>query len=327
VTEDGRLFFWIPIPHLTVTDCEVRKVDAIDKGILRDLEHNCRITYEELSRKHGISANAIRKRITRLEETNVISAYVVSLSTAMIGSEFVFAILSTDGSRDEVEFVDKIGVNPWIIAASSYTDGTYLLIGEYTSTDELMAIATHLRSLDSVVDVELHTILQSKQGTTSLGNLHLRVIKCLLDDARMPIVEIANNTGLTARRVRRVLEEIEESNSVFASILLELGAASSIPFVIWFNYDQQKISPRELETWLEENYDMPLWQVFLSVAEPVAGGLFAVDTLTELDEIVRSIRGNDFIKTAKVSISTYHAYFDGPRARKLRDMIETAIGK
>ncbi|MDF1538683.1 MAG: AsnC family transcriptional regulator [Candidatus Thorarchaeota archaeon] len=299
-------------------------MDIIDKGILSDLTDNCRITYEELSRKHGISANAIRKRITRLEETKVISAYTVSLSTAMIGSEFVFAILSTDGSRDEVEFVNEIGSNPWIIAASSYTDGSYLLIGEYTSTDELMAIATHLRSLDSVHHVELHTILQSKGGIAPLGNLHLRVLRCLLEDARMPIIDIANKTGLTARRV---LEEIEASNSVHTSILLELGAASSIPFVIWFTYDQKKIGPRELEAWLEENYDLPLWQVFLSVAEPVAGGLFAVDTLTELDEIVRSIRKNDFIMTAKVSISTHHDYFEGPRSRKLREMIEAASGK
>ncbi len=320
----GRLFFRIHVPHLASTECVVRKMDAIDKGILQDLNSNCRITYEELSRKHGISANAIRKRITRLEETNVISAYIVSLSTAMIGSEFAFAILSTDGSRDEVEFVNEIGASPWIIAASSYTDGSYLLIGEYTSTDELMAIATHLRSLDSVDNVDLHTILQSKGGTAALGNLHLRVIKCLLEDAKMPIVDIANKTGLTARRVRRVLEEIEASNSVYTSVLLELGAASSIPFVIWFTYDQKKIGPRELESWLEENYSFPLWQLFLSVAEPVAGGLFAVDTLIELDEIVRSIRRTDFIKNAKVSISTHHQYFEGPRDRKIREMIESA---
>ena len=326
--EDGRFFFRMSIPHLTFACCVVRKMDAIDKGILRDLLANCRITYEELSRKHSISANAIRKRIMRLEETNVISAYVVELSSAMIGSEFVFAIVSTNGSRDEMEFVHQIGSNPWIIAASSYTDGTYLLIGEYTSTDELMSIATHLRSLDSVEKVELHTLLQSKGGgSISLGNLHLRVIKCLLEDARMPIVEIANNTGLTARRVRKVLKELQESNGISASVNLELGVANSIPFLTWFTYDQGKISPRAFREWLWENYEMPLWEVYLSVSEPMAGALFAVDTLSELDEIVRSIRRNDFIITAKVSISTHHEHFQGPRSRKLQEMIETALGE
>ena len=72
---------------------------------------------------------------------------------------------------------------------------------------------------------------------------------------------------------------------------------------------------------------MPLWQIFLSVSEPVAGGLFAVDTLTELDEVVRSLRRSEFIKTAKVSISTHHEYFDGPRSRKIREMIAEALGE
>ncbi|MHA1906188.1 MAG: winged helix-turn-helix transcriptional regulator [Candidatus Thorarchaeota archaeon] len=298
-------------------------MDPIDKGILRDLTTNCRITYEELARKHGISANAIRKRVLRLEETEVIAGYNILLSTAMIGSEFVFGLLTTDGSQDEEEFVNKIGSHQGIIAASSYTDGIYALIGEYTDTTELMEISTYIRTLDSVIDIEIHTILQRKGGKADLNKLHLRVLNCLVEDPRMAIVDIAANTGLTARRVRRVLQEIEETQSVSPSILLELGAANSIPFIAWFTYDANKMGPKEFEVWLRENYDFPLWQVFVSVSEPVVGALFAVDNLTELDTIVREIRRNDFVETVKVGVSTHHQYFPGPRNKKIQEMLST----
>jgi len=296
-------------------------VDPIDKGILRDLSKNCRITYEELARKYGISANAIRKRVLRLEETEVIAGYYVTLSPAMIGSEFVFALLVTEGSMDEVEFVQKIGAHPGIIAASSYTDGIYALVGEYTDTTELMEISTYLRSLESVQEVEIHSILQAKGGKTTFNNIHLRVLGCLLDDPRMSVVDISKNTGLTARRVRRVLQEIDDTNSVRPSAHIELGAASDIPFIAWFTYDSNLKDPREFEEWLWENYELPLWQVYVSVSEPVVGGLFAVDTLSELDLLVRKIRNVEFVRTTKVGISTHHAYFQGPRNRRLNEMI------
>ncbi len=306
----------------------VRFLDLIDKGILRDLETNCRITYEELARKHGISANAIRKRVIRLEETDVIAGYSVTLSSAMVGSEFVFGLLTTDGSQDEEEFVKKIGSHPGIIAASSYTDGIYALVGEYIDATELMEISTYLRTLDSVDKVEIHTILQGEErgGKGDLTKLHLRVLSCLVDDPRMSIIDITKNTRLTARRVRRVLQEIEETQSVRNSILLELGAASSIPFIAWFTYDANILSPKEFESWLWEDYELPLWQVFVSVSEPVVGALFAVDYLTELDSIVRDVRSNEFVKTVKVGISTHHQYFRGPRGRRLSEMIAEALG-
>ena len=297
-------------------------MDALDKGILNDLSFNCRMTYEELSRNHGISANAIRKRVMKLEETGVIDAYSVYLSPEMASVEQMFGLLETDGSLDEVDLVNKIGSNNCIVAASSYTDGTYALVGEYTNTNELMSIGTHLRSLESVNHVEMHSVLQKRGGSMKMNSLHLRVLKCLVEDPRMSIIDITEKTRLTARRVRKILQEIQDSGAVRCSVNLELGAASDIPFLIWLTYDQSIVSPEEFIAWLRTEYPLTLWQIFLSASEPVAICLFAVDTLTELDEIVRNTRKNEVIDRAKVTISTHHKYFDGPRRRLLFDMVK-----
>ena len=110
-------------------DSEAEKsLDSIDLGILHDLNNNCRVTFQGLSRKYGISANAIRKRVVKLEESGVIAGYHVRLSLAAIGSEMIFGLLSTDGSKDEEEFTNLIGQSPYILAAASYTNGLYAFL-------------------------------------------------------------------------------------------------------------------------------------------------------------------------------------------------------
>ncbi|MHA1937326.1 MAG: Lrp/AsnC family transcriptional regulator, partial [Candidatus Thorarchaeota archaeon] len=166
-------------------------MDLIDKGILSDLLENCRITYEELSRKHGISANAVKKRVQKLEESGVIHCYSIRLSLAMLDAQFLFGLLQTDGSQDEEAFVNKIGENPSIVAAAAYSDGYYALLAEYVSTVELMELGSHLRTLDGVEDVELHTLV-SKRGTkTDLSTNHLRVLYYLRKNPRISIVDLA----------------------------------------------------------------------------------------------------------------------------------------
>ncbi len=297
-------------------------MDELDKGILMDLVSNCRITYEELSRKHGVSANAIRKRVMRLEETGIVDSYAVTLSPAMTSTEHMFGFLRTNGSLDEIKLLTEIAKNRCIIAASSYTDGTYALVGEYSNTNELMEIGTHLRSLKSVSDVEMHTVLQKEGGKMELTSLHLRVLKCLSIDARMSIVEITEKTGLTARRIRKLLQEIQDSGAIRVTANVELGAASDIPFLIRMTYNQSKMTPDNLMDWLWDSYPLPLWQLFMSASEPVAIALFAVDTLTELDQIARHVRSHDFIDTVTVTISTHHKYFEGIRLRKLIEMVK-----
>ncbi|MFW9976367.1 MAG: Lrp/AsnC family transcriptional regulator, partial [Candidatus Thorarchaeota archaeon] len=106
-------------------------MDEIDQKLLADLSKNCRLTYQELSRRYGFSANAIRRRIMNLEATGEISGYAVTLSIGVTRSSQLFGFLTGDGSRDEVELTEEIGSHPNIIAAAAYSNGIYAFVGEY----------------------------------------------------------------------------------------------------------------------------------------------------------------------------------------------------
>lgn len=296
-------------------------MDSIDKGILSDLLANCRQTYQELSRKYGISANAIRMRVMKLEESGVIRGYAINLRPAMLGTNFILALLVTDGSQDEEEFIHTIGKHPGVLAASSYTDGIYPLVAEYTNAEELMELGAYLRGLESVVSAEIHPLVVKHGMEMKMSGLHIRVLRHLIDDPRMSIADLSERTGLTARRVRRLVTELIESDAVDFRALLELGSAESIPFLARVLWNESTSEYSELLSWLQENFEFHLWESYISASEPVMFCLLTADDLSRVDSIAREIRRNDSVASVKVMISTHHKYFPGLRGIRLSEMV------
>ncbi|MHA3962738.1 MAG: Lrp/AsnC family transcriptional regulator [Candidatus Thorarchaeota archaeon SMTZ1-45] len=296
----------------------------MDKNILTDLQRNCRLSYQELSRKYGISANAIRRRILNLEENGIISGYSIFMSPAMTGTGFLFGLLSTDGSRDEVEMVEEIGSSKYVMAASSYTDGTYALVAEYHGPQELQELGSFLRTLDSVISAELHTIIGTWGAKMNLTKTHLRILEPLLEDPRLPIVDIAQKTGLTARRVRRLIGEFEENNALRFVALVELGAGTSLPFIVRILWNEKTAKYSTIADMLEKEYPIHHRETYISASEPVIYALLVADDITELIEIVRSIRKNEHVTSVKVLISGHHQYFSSYRHAKLIGMVNSA---
>ncbi len=65
--------------------------------------------------------------------------------------------------------------------------------------------------MDGVELVEIYPILGRRDGKMDLKNLHLRVLKQLWDNPRMPVVEVAERSGLTTKRVRSLISEMIDS--------------------------------------------------------------------------------------------------------------------
>ncbi len=60
-------------------------LDAIDRRILRALQANGRITYDELAGQVSLSASATLRRVKRLEEAGAIAGYVAIVPPERVG--------------------------------------------------------------------------------------------------------------------------------------------------------------------------------------------------------------------------------------------------
>ena len=139
-------------------------VDLIDKNILFELLQNSRTPYQNIANKLSLSVNAVKKRIDKLKKTGIIRDYTISPSLSMIDAENILAIITTKEPTPDDGFLDTLGANPMIYAASVLTDGDVLCFGQYVGSKGLDEFGRFLRQLDDVTNVELHTILTEKGG-------------------------------------------------------------------------------------------------------------------------------------------------------------------
>ncbi len=62
-----------------------RSLDGADWKILRELQKDARLSYNELGRRMGLSAPAAAERVRRLEDASIIAGYAARVDSAKVG--------------------------------------------------------------------------------------------------------------------------------------------------------------------------------------------------------------------------------------------------
>ncbi len=284
---------------------KVLSLDPINKRLILELDTNCRATFQELALKLGMTANAVRKRVTKLVEQGVIEEFVVIMRPAMTGAELLLILLYTDGLEDEEALIKEMGNHPGVVQTgliASIKGRTYLVLAEYIGATGLMDLRKFLCGLESVQDVEMHTLLRQQGSKIELTKLHLRVLRQLLDDARMSITDIASNAGLSAKRVRRALVHITDSGAFWLAARWNLSAGEDAEFYVRIEIDEQKADRESVDDYLRSNFPNEYWLSFHSAIEPTIFAKFVTEHFRESDDISRAIKQAPFVKSTSVLI-------------------------
>ncbi len=82
---------------------DLPELDAIDRGILIELQEDGRMTNVELARRVGISAPPCLRRVRRLEEDGYIRGYHADTDPQQLGWEITFfAVVGLDSQKESV---------------------------------------------------------------------------------------------------------------------------------------------------------------------------------------------------------------------------------
>jgi DNA-binding Lrp family transcriptional regulator len=265
------------------------------------LDRNCRISYEALARDLGVSANAIRKRVTNLIESKVITEFVVLFSAAMTGAESLFLQIETDGCEDPEELSEKLGNHPSVLQVTRVATGTgglYIVFAQYVGSTQMLELSSFIRTIKCVVSVDTHPLLTAKGGTIDVKKVHLRVLRTLKEDPRMQISEIARRAGMTARSARRALNQLIESRAVWFAARWDLAAGGSTRFFAKIQYNEKVTNHQEVEEWLRKKYPHVYWYSYISATESMLFSNFVVDHISEVDRVSRELSKAEIITSA-----------------------------
>jgi DNA-binding Lrp family transcriptional regulator len=317
----------------------VLDMDPLDKALLWELFGNARISYQDLATKYQQSFNTIKNRIKKLENAGAIQEYTVELSRAMLDLESIKVVITTDGSEDINALLDQIGNHRQIRFFYRAGPNRYEGLAYLAGATEFFEFKQSLESLKAVLKVEIHPIAEfvpdappdskarSAGSKITFSKNQLRVLRCLIGDVRMAIGEIAKQTGITPRRVSKILSELQASGGVHFTIRMNFHALGDIELEYVIQYDDEKTTPKEVIDWVYQQYKREFWHALHYLDEPtVIINLITEDT-TRIKEITKRMREIPFVKTiTDYLIPQLHrgGHYRDPTEHHLEEMIKEA---
>ena len=300
-------------------------MDDVDKRIILELDSDCRMTYKTMADKLGLSATAIKKRITKLLDTGVIDRYLATLSFEMISADALLAIVQTDGYEIQEEFINKVGKNSAVLQVSSVAcgkGGLYCVFAMTSGLNALSDFGAFLRTLDSVTDTEIHVLIYPRGKKVNLTKTQIRVLSQLVDNPRMSIVDIAGSVGMTARRVRRTITELQEGGGINFAIFWNLGKGGLNEILLRIEWDEKNTTYESMIDWLRKEYPLEFWTPFISATSPVVFARFVVEDLETIESIARAVKRAPFVKSLSPLVFYSNNLFDWPGVTELRRLLD-----
>jgi Lrp/AsnC family transcriptional regulator, leucine-responsive regulatory protein len=148
-------------------------LDAIDRRILAELQHNARVANADLAREVGLSPSPCLRRVRELEEAGVIRSYVALLEPSAVGlpiSVFVQVSLERQIEKALETFEQAILRRPEVMECYLMTgDADYLLrivVADLSAYERFLK--EHLTRVPGVASIKSSFALKQVKYRTAL---------------------------------------------------------------------------------------------------------------------------------------------------------------
>ena len=292
------------------------RLDSLDWALICELHGNGRMSYQELARKLNISPNTVKNRFKKLLEKKVILGFGVLVSMEILGAEHITGVISTDGTEKVMEFMKQI-VARWPVINEIYrtSDRRYEYYARVSGASETLGLKMYLEELDGVTDVEMRPVvflcpnMPSNSITNTRGKKvtftqhQLRVLRSLYQDARLPVSQIAKETGFTPRRVRKILRELEEGGGIHFSVGVDVFALGDMEYRLKICYDEAQTTGQDIIMGLYEKYPEKFWWASIATNEPIVDVGLLIDNPGKGMPIIQDLKEAPFIRSIEDFVS------------------------
>jgi DNA-binding Lrp family transcriptional regulator len=294
----------------------VSRLDPLDWALICELCGNARMPYKTLARKFSISTNTVKNHITRLCRQRVILRFGVCVSFETFGAENVAGFVTSDGSENVIELMKQIASQPMVVEIYRTSDRRYEYHAIVLGASETLGLKQFLRNLDGVINVEMRPVeflfpnkppsyaLNTRGKRVTFTRNQLRVLKCLAEnDSRLPVSQIAQNTGFTPRRVRKILRDLEESGGVHFPVYYDVFALGDMEYRMRICFDEAQTTGQDIIIGLYERYPEKFWWASITTNEPIVDVGLIIDRPGKGPPIAAAIKAAAYTKSVEDFVS------------------------
>jgi Lrp/AsnC family leucine-responsive transcriptional regulator len=218
------------------------KLDAKDKKILEQLEVNSRQSNRQISKKVGLSKDAVGYRVNRLEKEGLISSYYSVINIAKIGLMQFKLLIAFQNINSEIEseiinYLKKDKNVGWITGCDGYYNLmivvwaktpiefnnflTFFLnkYSKYCKLRDIVIIPDEYSFRNSYLYSKSHKLQGDYYGgepKLELDKKGITITKLLANNSRISLHEIASKIGLTSEAVAHRIKKLQENKTLLA---------------------------------------------------------------------------------------------------------------
>jgi DNA-binding Lrp family transcriptional regulator len=295
------------------------RLDDIDLRIIRLLARDSRAAYKDISSAVGISSNAAKERINKMVSNGVIERFAVRINPVIFGyeRECILTLRNIDKTIKEQDILNKISLVGDVIVYVKHLEGTAgFVLYVRTGAEDKIATLNDLLKPASVESI----FVSYRPITMKLHNSDFEIIKCLLSNPRMPIDDIAKESSLSSKTVKKRLEMMRESHIVEFSILTNLSSTQLTGYVEFAALIS--IDMRYYQSIMEKIYEEMeeyLFYIPNSYQKEFIFAVFFCANISTVNSIMRRLESYDGVKEVKDFIGTGRVYY--------QDWLKTEVDK
>ena len=297
----------------TATTAAITKaipLDEINLKIIKLLSGDCRIPFRNIASIIGITPNAVKTRVAKMISKRIIQKFIVRVNPVVFGYESECILIARYHNKrliKEEDIIKKLNLVGDILAYATSLGraAIFLIVVKAGAEDKIELIADLLKP--AVVESRFVPL---KPISMNITISDLRIIKCLLSDARMEITDIAKQASISSRTVTRRLEKMRQKHILMDFITLKdvssIQLTGYIEFVVLINID------RSLFQYILERIHNELNEYLRVIMNPnqreVIFAAFSCSNIPTVDSILTTIESYDGVRQIELFILTKIAY-------------------
>lgn len=282
---------------------KVTTLDELDGKILHSLSRNCRVSYNSLGSEIGLTTKSVKARVKKMQSNGVIDSFIVKVNPLVLGySKFCMLILRTNSkSADENYIIRSISLLGDILYTGHILGNiSTFKLAIRKEAEEKLELLVDVIGQDLLIQSQTVVIQDVREQPTYTD---FKIMRCLLDNPRMEISDIAEKISMSSKTVARRLGKMIENHVIDFTIQYNFKAIRGyIVSVVSANTEKgsyRKVLERSYE---DLNDSFCAYSPMLSDEQDVIYWLFFSKDMFALDAVIKRIESYQGVRKTDVFI-------------------------
>lgn len=192
-------------------------MDAVDFRILAHLFRDARVPFETIGKAVGLSGNAVKARVHKMEEEGVLRGFLATPDPMLFGYRTAVMVWShvdeLDTREQEIlEGIRELGAVRWVDVT---LDGSLVLVALYKDASEYDRLERAGASLLGKGPTFSVTCTEQATSLKELTLLDWKIVRALRRDGRKTLKDVVDETGASFKTVKKRMEKLLESEALW----------------------------------------------------------------------------------------------------------------